>query len=1053
MAHLETEVLVIGGGATGAGVARDLAMRGFTTVLVERSDLTTGTTGRYHGLLHSGARYAVRDPLAARECIEENRILRRILPQCIEDTGGFFVLTPWDDPDYVPPFLAGCQAAGIPVEELSIGQMLHEEPLLNPQITRCFRVPDGSADSFCATQANAASAREHGAVILTYHKVIRLLTAGDRPPTTESAVGGRPSAVVTGALVHDLVKDEEIRIEAGMVVNAAGAWAGAIAGMVGVQVRIVPGKGTMLAANHRIVHTVVNRCRMCADADILVPAHTVAVIGTTDIPVKDPDHIAIEPWEVQLMLEEGDKLVPGFKDMRMLRAWAGVRPLVRESQSQDQAASAGNREMPRSFVLMDHAERDGVNGLITITSGKWTTYRKMAEATADLVCHKLGVQRPCRTHLEPLPDPTPGRHPAPHGYHRLGVPLARVENAVGAGLAPALEADPSTTQGAGARPARTTRYTDLVCECELATVDDVRKSILEGQAQTIDDIRRDVRLGMGPCQGGFCTLRAAGLLHSLRQVDIESTNVALRDFLQERWKGLHPVLWGQQLRQERLDELIYLSVLNAGSLPGPRASRLAAIPYETTTDRRPPTADIAGAMGPVRSSHPTGGRPPVVSSQPTGNRELDVLIIGAGLAGLSAAARAGERELKVRVIAKGWGSLYWNAGGIDVLGYSPLEPERLVESPAEALAQLIRHRPDHPYALAGIDTLEAALRWLQSLCAGEGYPLHGSLERNWKLPTALGTVRPACLAPETMIAGDMRENDPVLVVGFAGYLDFFPELIAANLERQGIPARGLLLDLPSVRDERLITARALAQKFERPEFRQELAAALLPRLAAPAGQPSPDRVGLPAVLGLDRPLEILHDLETRLGLPVFEIPGLPPSLPGIRLHNLLVKAVEKHGGRVFDGMQVSGATAEQGRLKGVWSEAAARPRLQPARSFLLATGGILGGGLKGLPEGAVHETIFDLPLQAPPARGEWLEREFLAPAGHPVFRAGLRVNPGFQPIDPSGQIVFPNLWAAGAALAGCDPIWERSVEGIALATGWRSGNLISTDRLSTWRNA
>jgi len=105
MRKLETEVLVIGGGATGTGVVRDLAMRGFRTILVERRDLSHGTTGRYHGLLHSGGRYVVKDPQAAIECITENKILRKIMPECIEDTGGFFVLTPWDDPDYAPHFL------------------------------------------------------------------------------------------------------------------------------------------------------------------------------------------------------------------------------------------------------------------------------------------------------------------------------------------------------------------------------------------------------------------------------------------------------------------------------------------------------------------------------------------------------------------------------------------------------------------------------------------------------------------------------------------------------------------------------------------------------------------------------------------------------------------------------------------------------------------------------------------------------------------------------------------------------------------------------------
>jgi glycerol-3-phosphate dehydrogenase len=493
--------------------------------LLEKGDLTHGTTGRYHGLLHSGSRYVVKDPQAAKECIEENRILRRIMPDCIEDTGGFYVLTPWDDLAYAQRFIEGCQTAGIPVEEISVAQMLREEPMLDPKIMRCFRVPDASADSFRGADANVASARQYGAQTLLYHKAARLIQQGEK---------------VVGVHATNLVNNEEIEISADMVVNAMGAWAGQITASIGIPVHIIPGKGTMVAVNHRILNTVVNRCHMPTDGDLIVPAHTVAVMGTTDTPVEDPDHFGVEPWEVALMLEEGDKMVPGFSAMRVLRAWAGVRPLYKETSVSD------TRDVTRAYVLLDHEQRDGVSGLVTITSGKWTTYRKMAEVTADLVCQKLGVERPCRTAEEPLADPQG------HGYHYLGARLHEIEKAH--------------------------TFGKLVCECELATVQDVEKAILAG-AQTIDDIRRDVRLGMGPCQGGFCTYRAAGILHTLRSPNVNETNAALRDFLQERWKGLLPILWGQQLRQERLDEMIYSSLLNTEALPGPQATRLAPEMY------------------------------------------------------------------------------------------------------------------------------------------------------------------------------------------------------------------------------------------------------------------------------------------------------------------------------------------------------------------------------------------------------------------------------------------------------------------------------------------
>jgi glycerol-3-phosphate dehydrogenase len=543
MRKLEAEVVVVGGGATGTGTVQDLAMRGFKSILVEKRDLTHGTTGRYHGLLHSGGRYVVKDPKAATECIEENMVLRRIMPHCLEDTGGFFVTTPWDDPAFGDVFMAGCRQTGVPCEEIALGQMLKEEPLLNPAISRCFRVPDAPADSFLATQCVAESARQHGAQILSYHEVKQLLREGDK---------------VTGVLCYDLVQDEEVLIYADMVVNASGAWAGRIAGTIDIEVNVMAGKGAMIAVNHRILNTVVNRCKMPADGDIIVPIQTVAVIGTTDERVADPEHFAIEPWEVKLMLDEGEKLLPGFKKMRMLRAWAGVRPLYQETKVSD------TRDVTRAYTLLDHEERDGVSGFITITGGKWTTYRQMAEVTVDKVCQKLGTRRECRTHLEVIPNLYTSGHYTKAGYYFLGSRLARTEEKQNFG--------------------------ELVCECEMATRADIERAIVEGEARTLDDVRRDVRMGMGPCQGGFCTYRVIGIRHDLCRPPVEETNTALRDFLRERWKGVAPILWGHQLKQERLDEFIYLSLLNVDHLPGKMASPLGPTMYEKGTVEENPKA-------------------------------------------------------------------------------------------------------------------------------------------------------------------------------------------------------------------------------------------------------------------------------------------------------------------------------------------------------------------------------------------------------------------------------------------------------------------------------
>ncbi|MGB9752561.1 MAG: anaerobic glycerol-3-phosphate dehydrogenase subunit A [Roseiflexus castenholzii] len=537
MRTLTTDVLVIGGGATGAGALRDLALRGIRCALVEKGDLTHGTTGRYHGLLHSGGRYVVKDPQSAEECARENEILRKIMPHCIEETGGLFVVTPADDESYAERFIAACRRTSVWVEEIPVREALRREPLLNPRIQRVFAVRDGAADSFLATHANADDARRHGAQVMTYHRVTGLERVGDR---------------IVGALCEDLRSGETVRIHASFIINATGAWAGKIAAMAGLRINVVPGKGTMIAMNHRIVNMVVNRCKMPSDGDIIVPIHTVAVLGTTDIPVPDPDVYDITPEEVRLILEEGECLIPGVSRMRALRAWAGVRPLYKDQDA------GSDRDIPRTYKLLDHETRDGVSGMVSIVGGKWTTYRLMAEHTVNLVAQRLGVTTPCRTAdltIEPSHDggAAAPRTPARSQFAILASPFYMLGHRLAE-----VEADDS--------------YGDLICECELVTRAHLEAAIRSDGTANLDDLRRDTRLGMGPCQGGFCTYRAAAIWHELRDgatdtVGAPPATALLRHFLQERWKGVTPTLWGDQLRQERLDELNYLETLAVDRLP------------------------------------------------------------------------------------------------------------------------------------------------------------------------------------------------------------------------------------------------------------------------------------------------------------------------------------------------------------------------------------------------------------------------------------------------------------------------------------------------------
>jgi glycerol-3-phosphate dehydrogenase len=514
---LSTDVLVIGGGATGAGVAWDAALRGLDVVLADRLDLAQGTSGRFHGLLHSGGRYVVKDPQAAIECIGENRILRRIAADCIEDTGGMFVTTPWDDPAYAERFAQACRQSGVDCEEIPVGEALRAEPRVHPGISRAFRVPDANIDVWKTVWALGHGAQQRGARILPYHEAVAILRDGDE---------------VIGARLRKGRSGEEIEVRARVTVNAAGAWAGRIADLAGIEgVRVLPGRGIMIAMNHRLVDTVINRCQMPTDGDILVPIRTVSVIGTTDQHSDDPDDHTVLESEVDAMLDGGERLVPGFRQARALRVWTGVRPLFEDAKS----AGTHTRDVTRAHALLDHAQRDGVGRFITITGGKLTTFRLMAQETVDAVCAGLGETRPCTTAIEPLPGSESGAH------YRLGERLERKE----------------------------ARLIDeqIICECEMVP----RRALLEVLDRTkttnIDDIRRRLRLGMGPCQGGFCLYRATGILHELDDLTAEAADASLLEFLQERWKGVWPVLYGDQLRQARLDDWIFQGVLDVAHLP------------------------------------------------------------------------------------------------------------------------------------------------------------------------------------------------------------------------------------------------------------------------------------------------------------------------------------------------------------------------------------------------------------------------------------------------------------------------------------------------------
>jgi glycerol-3-phosphate dehydrogenase len=551
MRQLSADVVVIGGGSTGVGVVRDLAMRGYKAVLLERADLAQGTAGRFHGLLHSGGRYVVSDPESARECAEENAIITRIQPMAVESTGGLFIaLEDDEDPTFPDKFLEGAKATGVWAEEISRDEAFRLEPRLNPKLTRAFKVHDGSVDGWQLVWSAALSAMQHGAYVEPFHMVTEIHRTADQ---------------VTGVTAVSQKTGEVTQVECRFILNCAGPWAGRVANLANLApVQVVPGRGIMIAMNHRLVNRVVNRCIKPADGDILVPSHTVCIIGTTDVKVDDPDKLEIAANEVQQMFDAGEKIIPGFRQSRAVHAWAGARPLIKDNR----VAASDTRHMSRGMAIIDHKEHDGLSGMLTIGGGKLTTYRLMAQHIVDAMEDQLGEHHECRTALEPCPPAA-----SSESGNKLYTVSHRLES---------VEEDWGKDQ--------------LLCECELVTRDKFDDLFNRIPNASLDDLRRQLRVGMGPCQGGFCTLRAAGAVcqknaGTLVEEDTDgspsgsvskpsSTEASitasergsnlLRTFLDHRWIGLWPIMHDAQLRQAALDYWIYQGTYDVDHLPGKR---------------------------------------------------------------------------------------------------------------------------------------------------------------------------------------------------------------------------------------------------------------------------------------------------------------------------------------------------------------------------------------------------------------------------------------------------------------------------------------------------
>ncbi|MHA2071664.1 MAG: FAD-dependent oxidoreductase [Candidatus Thorarchaeota archaeon] len=535
MSESDFDVVVIGGGSTGTAVARDCALRGFKTLLLERDDIASATVGTCAGMISSGLKYMDEPEIVdmcseevvhlnriARHIIMKNPILTPILELSDLSTGG----------NFAAEYAKRAESRDVPpVMFLEPEAALEIEPLLNPDLISSLYFEEYFIDPFRLCLLQALDAKENGAVVKTYCEVIDLVV---RDGAVESVTFYNR---VTGEIESATTKT---------VINAGGPWAHKIAAQAGATLDLRLNKGAHVILDRRVVNVGIITKAVDGRMIYLFPHENTTLLGTTALDTwEDPDTLVATHDEIEYLLKSIEWIIPTIREARIIRTMEGVRPLV-------PTWKVPEGKVTRGYEVIDH-ESEGVSGLVSFTGGKLVTCRHMAEAATDLISQKLGVEAKCTTHKVPLPG---------------------MESDVDV-LSLAKEYDISQHALERLRARRGTQIMEIldlakehsnwrttICTCEPVIEAEIRYSIRYEFPQTLNDLRRRVRLGTGPCQGTFCTYKAAAVLADELDLTGEDYLVDILDFRAERWKGVRPPMRGIQLAQEELAQGLYACVGN-----------------------------------------------------------------------------------------------------------------------------------------------------------------------------------------------------------------------------------------------------------------------------------------------------------------------------------------------------------------------------------------------------------------------------------------------------------------------------------------------------------
>lgn len=417
----------------------------------------------------------------------------------------------------------------------------------------------------------------------------------------------------------------------------------------------------------------------------------------------------------------------------------------------------------------------------------------------------------------------------------------------------------------------------------------------------------------------------------------------------------------------------------------------------------------------------------------------DLCVIGSGMAGMSAALFAAKRGLATVLVGR-TGEIIFATGLLDLMAVHPVEKGEVWGDPWACIGRLAQDLPNHPYARVPAEKMRSAFEELSGFLESLGLPYAGHGDRNVMVLTSAGTFKPTFRVPATMWAGIeiCRRRAPCLLADIQGLKGFSARQIAATAGAAWPGLRTVRIGLPGMLAPGELFAERLARSLEVAAHRAQLAAAIHPHVQGA------EAVGLPAILGVSRSAEVMADLQGRLGKPVFEIPTMPPGVPGLRLKETFERGLKDLGAGLFLENRVFRAEADPAGGFRLHAGRTDPEEVVAARSVILATGRFMGGGLKA-DRRLVREPLFNLPVYQPEERADWHRADFLDRRGHAVNRAGLEIDPAFRPLNSSGRPVHPRLFAAGSILAHQDWMRMKCGSGLALTTAYAAVDSASAE--------